>query len=52
MHERRSLRKVKAATVKGHQGRGRVRFSWLDGVKRVLAVRGSRLAGGNATRER
>ena len=32
-------KKVKTATVRGHQGRGRPRFGLLDGVKRALAVR-------------
>ena len=32
-------RKVKAATVEGHLGRGRSRFGWLDTVKLTLAVR-------------
>ena len=28
-------RKVQTAKVEGQQGKGRPRFSWLDGVKRV-----------------
>ena len=31
--------KVKTATVEGYQGRERPMFSWLDGVKRALAIR-------------
>ena len=50
--ELRWPRKVKAAEVEGQQRKGRRRFGWLDGVKRVVAFQGVRLAGGNATRER
>ena len=39
MDEGRWPRKVKVAKAKGLQGRGRTRFGWLDGVKRVLAIR-------------
>ena len=39
MDEGRWPRKVKAANVEGRHERGRPRFSWLDGMKRVLAVR-------------
>ena len=32
-------RKVRVATVEGHQGIGRPKFGLLDGVKRALAVK-------------
>ena len=39
MDEGRWPRKVKADRAEGQQGRGRPRFSELDGVKRVLAAK-------------
>ena len=30
---------IKKTTVEGHQGKGRPKFDWLDGMKRALAVR-------------
>ena len=30
---------AKKVKVEGRLGRGRLRFGWLDGVKRVLAIR-------------
>ena len=33
------LMKVKAYTSEGQQCKGRLKFIWLDGVKRALAVR-------------
>ena len=39
MDEWHRLRKVKAATVEGHLGKGRPTFGWLDEVKRVLTIR-------------
>ena len=44
MDEGRWPRKFKATKVEGQPGRGRPRFGWLDGVKRVVACQGGRLA--------
>ena len=39
MGEGRGPRKAKADTVESHQGKGRPKFGWLDGLKMAFAVR-------------